>query len=218
MVTPWNERPAEVRLMILEMLLADGEPREPRQLSKLATVCKDWQDLFEKENWKRLCLTSACIVDFDRLVVGRRRRYLQNIWIRGHIKDLTSGTPGIPSSVIDLSRMLLSLSTWDESEAPSSLMVVYSAHETMEPFDPRVNVQKHIYSEPGRNEGSDLALICSLDLLGPADRCVLDARPGCNEQAHPQPLPSYHVRQRPLQYAQEYDGQGEAARSLGAMP
>lgn len=162
MVTPWNERPAEVRLMILEMLLADGEPREPRQLSKLATVCKDWQDLFEKENWKRLCLTSACIVDFDRLVVGRRRRYLQNIWIRGHIKDLTSGTPGIPSSVIDLSRMLLSLSTWDESEAPSSLMVVYSAHETMEPFDPRVNVQKHIYSEPGRNEGSDLALICDV--------------------------------------------------------
>lgn len=162
MVTPWNERPAEVRLMILEMLLADGEPREPRQLSKLATVCKDWQDLFEKENWKRLCLTSACIVDFDRLVVGRRRRYLQNIWIRGHIKDLTSGTPGIPSSVIDLSRMLLSLSTWDESDAPSSLMVVYGAHETMEPFDPRVNVQKHIYSEPGRNEGSDLAFICDV--------------------------------------------------------
>ncbi|KAK7725569.1 hypothetical protein SLS63_008023 [Diaporthe eres] len=84
----WNKLPTELRDIILEHCTWQSHGKtasvagtEP--LPVLATVCRSWQDFFEGKLFQRLTLkTEADIEDFDNLVQGRRRAYVEWIWLR----------------------------------------------------------------------------------------------------------------------------------------
>lgn len=84
----WNRLPIELQDMILERSLWQthseaGSLTGKRQLAGFSTVCRDWQDFFERKSFKRLTLkTQDDIETFGALVQGRRRAYVEWIWLR----------------------------------------------------------------------------------------------------------------------------------------
>lgn len=84
----WGRLPTELKDMILER--ATWEARSgarwwftgQEQLGPLTTVCRDWQIFFERKLFKRLILrTEADLERFADIVQGRRRAYLEWLWL-----------------------------------------------------------------------------------------------------------------------------------------
>ena len=71
---PWRSLPAEIRLTILETIAQ----QKHRGWASLASVCKDWQHVIEKQNFRLLKLQVSCLDGFERLVI-RQRHLVQNI-------------------------------------------------------------------------------------------------------------------------------------------
>lgn len=86
--TGWSRLPTELHDMILERSTwpTHSEARsltEPHQLAVLATVSRDWKDFFEANLFQRLTLkTDVDIATFADMVQGRRRAYVEWIWLR----------------------------------------------------------------------------------------------------------------------------------------
>lgn len=69
----WNLLPAEIRLMILEIIV-----QEPG--STHATVSYEWLHVFEKRNFAHLSVSQFCLRDLDR-IVHRQRAFVRHIWL-----------------------------------------------------------------------------------------------------------------------------------------
>lgn len=70
----WDGLPAEIRLLILEALIQDG-----CTLSRLATVCREWQAKLERHNFAQIKLTPSRLVDFGSMI-HRNRALVGCIW------------------------------------------------------------------------------------------------------------------------------------------
>ncbi|GAB1312162.1 F-box domain-containing protein [Madurella fahalii] len=79
----WFSFPAEIRLIILELLA-----QENRGLSSYASVCKEWMEVIEKKNFCRLKLRPSCLDDLEHMV-SRRRRLVRHIWLNIELRPYT---------------------------------------------------------------------------------------------------------------------------------
>ncbi|KAI1827499.1 hypothetical protein F4861DRAFT_550406 [Xylaria intraflava] len=71
----WDCFPAEIRCMILDILLQDS-----CSLAGLATVSREWQDIIERDNFARIKLTPSRLADFGSIVY-RNRAFVRYIWL-----------------------------------------------------------------------------------------------------------------------------------------
>lgn len=71
----WASLPAELRLMILNVLV-----RDCTGLASYASVCKEWQVIIEKKNFRRLKLGASCLDDFEKMT-GRCKGLIKHVWL-----------------------------------------------------------------------------------------------------------------------------------------
>jgi hypothetical protein len=64
----WTTLPAEIHLLILEAITQQKHPG----WASSAAVCKEWQFVIERENFRQLKLHVPCLDDFERIAVRRQ--------------------------------------------------------------------------------------------------------------------------------------------------
>ncbi|OAL25434.1 hypothetical protein AYO20_10468 [Fonsecaea nubica] len=74
MTSGWARLPREVRSHILQTLMQDG-----CKVSRLATVCRDWQTELERYNFARIKVTPSRLVDFGSMI-HRNQALVDYIW------------------------------------------------------------------------------------------------------------------------------------------
>lgn len=79
----WISLPAEIRLMILELL-----GQETRGLAPYALVCEEWQAAIEKKNFRRLKLQASCLDDFEHMT-SRQMGLVKHIWLNIELRRYT---------------------------------------------------------------------------------------------------------------------------------
>ncbi|EHK48800.1 hypothetical protein TRIATDRAFT_191778 [Trichoderma atroviride IMI 206040] len=75
--TSWASLPAELRLKILEPIIHE----KPPGWTSLASVCKEWQPVFEKENYKKIKLRSSRLGEFESMVPPQKRHLIRHVWL-----------------------------------------------------------------------------------------------------------------------------------------
>jgi hypothetical protein len=85
----WRRLPAEIRSIILEMVAEDYRfIVEQYALASYASVCKEWQPVFEKRNFQRLVLDQERISDLEQFMSnGQRLDYLEHLFLRVRLDD-----------------------------------------------------------------------------------------------------------------------------------
>lgn len=79
----WSSLPAELRIQILETVISEKQPG----WSSCVIICKEWQPIFEKENFHRLNLIvpakngNLSSLDNFKHHVDRAQRYVQHIYM-----------------------------------------------------------------------------------------------------------------------------------------
>lgn len=114
----WSTLPPELRLLILEL-----PAREGHGLAAYAQVCKEWQYIIEKRNFRRLKLQVPCLDDLEKIALSRRRQFIRNIWLNIELRPYTCRSCESPesyswssdnNSIIGraISKLFCILSTW----------------------------------------------------------------------------------------------------------
>lgn len=75
--TSWTSLPAEIRLRILGHITHE----KPHGWVSLASVCKEWQTVVEKENYRKLKLRSSRLGEFESMVPPQKRQLIRHIWL-----------------------------------------------------------------------------------------------------------------------------------------
>ena len=94
----WRGLPAEIRSMILEMVAEDYRFKsEHYTLAGYASVCREWQPVFEQRNFQRLVLDQERISDLEQIIGGKatrqRRDYLEHLFLRVRLSDYNCSLP-----------------------------------------------------------------------------------------------------------------------------
>ncbi|KAK7935126.1 hypothetical protein PG985_000621 [Apiospora marii] len=71
----WTAFPAEIRHMILEIIVNQKHPG----WASLASVCREWQYVLEKANFRKVKLGVPCLNDFERIATPQKREIIQHI-------------------------------------------------------------------------------------------------------------------------------------------
>jgi len=80
----WIKLPAEIRLMILEMVAEDHRFKSDQQYIRAgyASISPELQAVFEPSNFQRLVLDQERISDLEQIMAkGERRNYLKHIFL-----------------------------------------------------------------------------------------------------------------------------------------
>ncbi|RDL40524.1 uncharacterized protein BP5553_00503 [Venustampulla echinocandica] len=86
----WTRLPAEISLMILDMVAEDYrfQPSEPRLRAGYATICREWQPVFEQRNFQRLILDQNRICNLEKFTgKNKRRDYLEHLFLRVRLDE-----------------------------------------------------------------------------------------------------------------------------------
>lgn len=88
----WTNLPAEIRLMILEIVAQDYRFRtDGYARAGYASVCREWQSAFERRNFRRIKVDKERIVDFKKVMGNKatryRRGYLEHLMLRIKFDD-----------------------------------------------------------------------------------------------------------------------------------
>jgi hypothetical protein len=80
----WNTLPIEVRLIILELVAEDYHfNSKPYARAGYASVCQEWQPVFEQRNFRRLILDQERISGLEQFMCTQYRRdYLEHLSLR----------------------------------------------------------------------------------------------------------------------------------------
>ncbi len=70
----WTALPPEIRLLILEAITQ----QKNSGWASSAAVCKEWQFVIEKQNFRQLRLSAPCLREFERIAL-RRQHLIRNI-------------------------------------------------------------------------------------------------------------------------------------------
>jgi hypothetical protein len=87
MMAHWRRLPAEIRSMILEMVAEDYRFKsKPYARAGYASICREWQLVFEHRNFQRLVLGQERISSFEQFIgkeaTRQRRGYLEHLFLR----------------------------------------------------------------------------------------------------------------------------------------
>ncbi|TDZ29353.1 hypothetical protein C8035_v011281 [Colletotrichum spinosum] len=74
----WYSLPPELATMVLENL---HRQQRKKGLSSYVRVCKQWQYVLEKENFRRLKLRASCLESFEEVVSPRVRDLVRHVWL-----------------------------------------------------------------------------------------------------------------------------------------
>lgn len=74
--TSWTSLPAEIRLIILELVAHQKHPG----WASLASVCREWQVILEKSNYRKLKVPSSRLGEFKSMVPPHKRQLVRHIW------------------------------------------------------------------------------------------------------------------------------------------
>ena len=90
--TSWHDLPEELRIMILKGLVVPKlwrteKGRRHTNQSVYATVCREWQELFERTNFRTLVLCQTDLSELRDIVIGHRRKLVNWIWLRVELQD-----------------------------------------------------------------------------------------------------------------------------------
>lgn len=95
----WNSLPPEIRQMVLQI------SQSPSLTAPvLATVCRDWQDFFERSTFKDLALTNGDLYTFASAIRANVTRlgYIRTLRLRinlmpysSHVKEKTESATNI---------------------------------------------------------------------------------------------------------------------------
>ena len=80
----WTRLPAEISLMILDIVAEDYrfQSSKPRVRAGYATVCREWQPVFEQWNFQRLLLDQERICNLEEFTgKNRRRDYVEHLFL-----------------------------------------------------------------------------------------------------------------------------------------
>ena len=171
----WDHLPPEIRLMILEWTAGgcDWLPSKGGKQHKFAiyaTINEEWRAFFEKKTFRCLRLLPTCLGEFERLVTGRRRSYLRQIWFRTRLRMRANGRR---FGLIDMvkSRMVFStgiaylfeiLAPWtDEQANPEGLALELSAFSSIGPDRPisRHKVSRSVEGLDVWTDGDELCAV-----------------------------------------------------------
>ncbi|KAK1996065.1 hypothetical protein LX36DRAFT_712653 [Colletotrichum falcatum] len=168
----WDSLPAEIRLMILKQMLLMDVPRRrfaagsemwryQRTRGKRAwpSVCAEWRDFFERDNFSSLRLTSAQAIDRCRKYVTRNRtQFVRRIHLQLELRTYGDGNREEAKHEADwnnriftdhLARLLGALSAWqttgltleigaaspsDELRLPYPVYPAFPAHTAPIPY------------------------------------------------------------------------------------
>jgi hypothetical protein len=85
MANNWSDLPPELREIIFQMLADEARRSKNMQQyrrTSYAVVCREWQNHFEKLNFRQLILSNACVSGLNEHVTGDNRLKVQRIWLR----------------------------------------------------------------------------------------------------------------------------------------
>ncbi|KAH7176877.1 hypothetical protein EDB81DRAFT_898368 [Dactylonectria macrodidyma] len=95
----WTSIPLEIRLLILQSVITEcrgikqaAHGQKSTSLASLASVCKDWQALFERHTFRRLDLDDKDLMSFANLTGGKniaRLDYIRQLWLRIELSAYT---------------------------------------------------------------------------------------------------------------------------------
>jgi hypothetical protein len=85
----WRRLPAEIRSTILEMVAEDYRFKsEPYARAGYASVCREWQPVFEKRYFQRLVLDQERISSLEQFIGKKARRdYLEHLLLRVRLNE-----------------------------------------------------------------------------------------------------------------------------------
>jgi hypothetical protein len=86
----WTRLPAEISSMILDMVAEDYrfQSSKPHVRAGYATVCREWQPVFEQRNFQRLILDQERIYNLEEFTgKNRRRDYLEHLFLRVRLDE-----------------------------------------------------------------------------------------------------------------------------------
>ncbi|WEW59914.1 hypothetical protein PRK78_005396 [Emydomyces testavorans] len=148
----WEILPAEIRLMILEMLAWDpGSTRfstRETSLACYAAVSEEWQEFFEKRNFYQLILSQSCLTDLEK-IVHRQRELVKHIWLRLKLGTRIDSNNTLIKRAIR--KLFAILNTWkSNADWNNGITLEISAHS---PSDSRhvfkdLLLEADAYSEP----------------------------------------------------------------------
>lgn len=78
----WSCLPQEIRYEIIETIIHQKSPG----WSSYASVCKEWQLIVEKHNFRRLKLQPSCLGDFED-IIKQRQHLVRHIWLDVELRD-----------------------------------------------------------------------------------------------------------------------------------
>lgn len=104
MATSWFRLPGEIQLMVWEAIIAQSKtypkPTLPssaqatgnHSIGRLASVCQDWQEFFERHTFQRLALAQDHLPMLQEVVERRavRLTYIRNISLRLRLPEYRS--------------------------------------------------------------------------------------------------------------------------------
>ncbi|KAH8901082.1 hypothetical protein GQ53DRAFT_835040 [Thozetella sp. PMI_491] len=162
----WAALPAEIRAMVLDLLVAEASRKRKAYLfSKFASVSQEWQAVMEPANFKNLTLTESCLPDFERFFKDNlaRRQALKRIWFRVELPAYTKDQGAFMENDADqerndcafacqMWRLFDILGEWEPKHARLELEITASS-----PSDQK-RYFRNAEAKTARFEGSDLDL------------------------------------------------------------
>lgn len=124
----WMSLPPEIRLIIMEEVVHQEFPG----WISYATINREWQDVIEKENYKKLNLEVPCLNELNVMVPSHKRHLVKHIWFEIELprdpcsccakwNPLPSNTSEIVSQAI--LKLFTTLSTWGQGSLTLELNV-----------------------------------------------------------------------------------------------
>ena len=179
-MSTWSVLPPEIRLMILQLVASTPSSRILRLRAGYATVCREWQPIFEEVNFNSIKVQTNELSKFDNILQGddTRRKWLRRLHLRIKFSKYAKQLCRVPEterdqlennllfthSICDLFEIL---AKWDTDQAGCLDLEI----ETFSPSD-----RKDLYGEAGLDRDgvnrffdSDIALDFTkkLEMLGP---------------------------------------------------
>ncbi|KAL7934472.1 hypothetical protein V8C35DRAFT_326894 [Trichoderma chlorosporum] len=115
----WSSLPPELRLMILE----EAAHRKAPNWSLSASVCKEWRDFIEVENYKKLNLEVSCLDDLNDMVPRHKRHLVNHIYFEIELPKgphacclVGSSHQGKTSTIVSkaMQKLFTALGTWEQ--------------------------------------------------------------------------------------------------------
>lgn len=85
----WTKLPAEIRIMILDMVEKDYEfdTGQPYLRAHYATVSREWQSVFERSNFRHLILSQEHMSFLKQYLSLQRQSYLELLCLRVRLNE-----------------------------------------------------------------------------------------------------------------------------------